>query len=70
MKPNRIAELLLIRHPLFQALEEGVKALSLFWGDPEPYLRKAKDAGAVIMQTVATPEEASRAVPRCRRSVA
>ena len=44
------------------ALEEGVKAVSLFWGDPAPYLRKAKDAGAVIMQTVATPEEARRAV--------
>ena len=36
MKTNRIAELLAIRYPLFQALEEGVKALSLFWGDPEP----------------------------------
>ena len=44
------------------ALEEGVKVVSLFWGDPAPYLRRAKDGGAVIMQTVATPEEARRAV--------
>ncbi|HKB84394.1 MAG TPA: nitronate monooxygenase [Burkholderiales bacterium] len=44
------------------ALEEGVKAVSLFWGDPSPYLRKAKDAGAVVIHTVATPEEARRAV--------
>jgi nitronate monooxygenase len=40
------------------ALEEGVKVVSLFWGDPAPYVRKAKDAGAIVMQTVATPEEA------------
>ncbi len=44
------------------ALEEGIKAVSLFWGDPAPYIRKARDAGAVVMQTVATPEEARRAV--------
>lgn len=44
------------------ALEEGVKAISLFWGDPSPYLRTAKDAGAVVMHTVATPEEARRVV--------
>ncbi len=44
------------------ALEERVKAVSLFWGDPAPYLPKAKDAGAVIIHTVATPDEARRAV--------
>ena len=43
------------------ALEEGVNAVSLFWGDPAPYLRKAKNAGAIVMQTVATPEEARHA---------
>ena len=52
------------------ALEEGVKVVSLFWGDPAPYMRKAKDAGAVIMHTVATPEEARRAGARCGGSVA
>jgi len=44
------------------ALEEGVRAVSLFWGDPAPYVRRAKDAGALVMHTVATPEEARRAV--------
>ena len=43
------------------ALQEGVKAVSLFWGDPAAYVRKAKDAGAIVVQTVATPEEARRA---------
>ena len=70
MNTNRIAERLSIRYAIFQALEEGVKAVSLFWGDPAPYLRKAKDAGAVVMQTVATPEEARRARARRRRRVA
>ena len=42
------------------ALEEGVKAVSLFWGDPASYVRRAKDAGATVMHTVATPEEARR----------
>jgi nitronate monooxygenase len=27
------------------SLEEGVKAVSLFWGDPAPYMRTAKDVG-------------------------
>ena len=44
------------------ALAEGVKAVSLFWGDPSPYMRKAKEAGAVVIHTVATPEEARHAV--------
>ncbi len=43
------------------ALEEGVQAISFFWGDPAAYVRKAKDGGALIIQTVATPEEARRA---------
>ena len=43
------------------ALEEGVKVVSLFWGDPAPYIGKAKDGGAVVLHTVATPEEARRA---------
>ncbi len=43
------------------ALAEGVQAISFFWGDPAAYVRKAKDGGALIIQTVATPEEARRA---------
>ena len=42
------------------ALDEGVKVVSLFWGDPAPYLRRARDAGAIVIHTVATPDEARR----------
>jgi nitronate monooxygenase len=43
------------------ALDAGVKAVSFFWGDAAAYIPKAKQAGAVVIQTVATPEEAKRA---------
>jgi NAD(P)H-dependent flavin oxidoreductase YrpB (nitropropane dioxygenase family) len=43
------------------SLAEGVKAVSFFWGDASAYMRQAKDGGAVIIQTVGTPEEARRA---------
>ena len=43
------------------ALTEGVKAVSFFWGNASAYVRSAKDGGAVVIQTVATPEEARRA---------
>lgn len=39
-------------------LEEGVKAVSFFWGDSSGYVREAKEGGAVVLQTVGTPEEA------------
>jgi nitronate monooxygenase len=42
------------------ALEEGVKVVSLFWGDPAPYINKAKNSGALVIHTVATPDEARR----------
>ena len=44
------------------ALEEGVRVVSLFWGDPAPYIKKAKDRGALVIHTVASPEEARRVV--------
>jgi nitronate monooxygenase len=44
------------------ALEEGVQAVSLFWGDPAPYLRRIADAGAVALVTVASAAEARRVV--------
>lgn len=43
------------------ALEAGVKVVSFFWGDAAAYIPRARQAGAVVMQTVATPEEARRA---------
>lgn len=42
-------------------LAEGAKAVSFFWGDSSDYVREAKAGGAVVMQTVGTPEEARRA---------
>ena len=43
-------------------LAAGVGVVSLFWGDPEPYVDAVHQAGAIVMHTVATPEEARRAV--------
>jgi nitronate monooxygenase len=44
------------------ALDEGVRAVSLFWGDPAPYLPAIAQAGAVALVTVASADEARRAV--------
>jgi nitronate monooxygenase len=43
-------------------LEEGVRIVSFFWGDPTPYVKTAHDAGALVMHTVASAEEAKRVV--------
>jgi|GEM_PF-3088805 len=43
-------------------LEEGVPIISFFWQDPGKLIRTAKDAGAVVMQTVGDAEAAKRAV--------
>jgi NAD(P)H-dependent flavin oxidoreductase YrpB (nitropropane dioxygenase family) len=47
---------------LAACLEEGVKVVSLFWGDPAPYLEQAKAAGALTISTVASAAEARAAV--------
>jgi NAD(P)H-dependent flavin oxidoreductase YrpB (nitropropane dioxygenase family) len=43
------------------ALAAGVKVVSFFWGDPEPYLARVRDAGAVAILTVGSAAEARRA---------
>jgi NAD(P)H-dependent flavin oxidoreductase YrpB (nitropropane dioxygenase family) len=43
-------------------LEEGVPVISLFWGDPTPYVRQAHDGGAVVLHTVGSSEQARSAV--------
>lgn len=43
-------------------LEEGVGIVSLFWGDPTDLAPRAKAAGALVMQTVRSAEDARRAV--------
>lgn len=44
------------------ALEAGVRAVSFFWGDPAPYGDVVHGAGAVMLSTVGTADEARRAV--------
>jgi len=43
-------------------LEEGVPIISFFWQDPSSLIAKAKSAGAIVMHTVATADDARRAV--------
>ncbi len=39
-------------------LEEGVSVISLFWGDPSPYVQQAHDGGAVVIHTIGSSEQA------------
>jgi nitronate monooxygenase len=43
-------------------LEEGARLVSLFWGDPSPYVETIHAAGALLLQTVGSADEARRAV--------
>jgi nitronate monooxygenase len=49
-------------HRLDQALEAGLRIVSLFWGDPAGYVKQVHDAGGLVLQTVGSAEEARRAV--------
>jgi NAD(P)H-dependent flavin oxidoreductase YrpB (nitropropane dioxygenase family) len=40
--------------------DEGIKIISLFWGDPAPYVASIHAAGALLLQTVGDAEEARR----------
>jgi NAD(P)H-dependent flavin oxidoreductase YrpB (nitropropane dioxygenase family) len=42
-------------------LEEGVRLISFFWGDPAPYLPLCREAGATTIQAVGSVEEAQHA---------
>jgi nitronate monooxygenase len=44
------------------ALDAGLHIVSLFWGDPTPYVARVHDAGALLLHTVGSAEEAKRAV--------
>jgi nitronate monooxygenase len=44
------------------ALAAGLAIVSLFWGDPEPYVDKIHAAGALVLHTVGSAEEAKRSV--------
>jgi len=43
-------------------LEEQVPAISFFWGDPRPYVARCHAAGAAVLSTVASAEQARAAV--------
>ena len=49
------------RH-LEACLEEDIQIISFFWRDPSSLVPRAKDAGAVVMHTVGSAEDARRAV--------
>lgn len=44
------------------ALAAGLRIVSLAWGDPAPYVERVHDAGATVLHTVGSAEEAQRAV--------
>ena len=47
---------------LDEALEAGLRIVSLMWGDPGEYVEQVHDAGALLLHTVGSAEEARRAV--------
>ena len=47
---------------LDEALEAGLRIVSLFWGDPAGYVEQVHEAGGVVLHTVGSAEEARRAV--------
>jgi nitronate monooxygenase len=49
-------------HRLEDALEAGLRIVSLFWGDPSGYVEQVHDANGIVLQTVSSADEARRAV--------
>lgn len=47
---------------LDEALEAGLRIVSLFWGDPASYVEQVHNANGVVLHTVSSAEEALRAV--------
>jgi len=45
-----------------EALEAGLRIVSLTWGDPEPYVEQIHAAGGLVLHTVGSAEEARRVV--------
>lgn len=44
------------------AIDEGVRVVSFFWKDAGTLVRRAKSRGAIVLQTVASADDAKRAV--------
>jgi nitronate monooxygenase len=49
-------------HRVDQALAAGLRSVSFLFGDPSSYVEEVHDAGALLMHTVGSAEEARRAV--------
>ncbi len=49
---------------LDEALDAGLRIVSLFWGDPAGYVEQVHAADGVVLQTVSSAEEGRRAVDR------
>jgi nitronate monooxygenase len=49
-------------HRVDQALSADLRIVSIIWGDPQSYVDLVHDAGALIMHTAGSAEEARRAV--------
>jgi len=47
---------------LDQALQAGLRIVSLTWGDPAPYVGQVHDADGLVLHTVASAQEARRSV--------
>lgn len=47
---------------LDEALEAGLRIVSFFWGDPADYVNQVHEASGIVLHTVASAEEARRAV--------
>ena len=47
---------------LDQALEAGLRIVSLTWGDPAAYIGRIHEAGALVLHTVGSAQEARRAL--------
>jgi nitronate monooxygenase len=45
-----------------EALEAGMRIVSLMWGDPAGYVERVHDANGIVLHTVGSAEEARRAV--------
>src|SRR4051794_31097103 len=45
-----------------EALDAGLRIVSMLWGDPSDYIEPVHDAGGLVMLTVGSAEEARRAV--------
>jgi nitronate monooxygenase len=46
---------------LDEALEAGIRIVSLFWGDPSGYVEQIHEAGGIVLHTVGSAEDARRA---------